>query len=403
MRLLRNNGGGGLVDAGYAAAAGVDMRSLATPFGPISAAMTPTGALPADADGDGDLDLVVRGLGIVASSKVWWNDGTGFFTGGPDVVGAFVRRVGNLDANPAPDLIAVAAAFTGNGDVTLYRGLGGGAFGPADPVPLLGGAYYLDRLDVADFDADGDLDLAGVDGGAAVVRENDGNALFTTVATLAASVFGGTAGRGVLVDDLDEDGALDVVAHPALNAVGASTVHRGTGTPFSFTAPTTQMVTPSVLSDVDGDGDLDGIGFRVERNRSFHGASAGLRRQYGTGLAGSGGMTPILGGVGPFRPGLPCETRITGALGGSLGIFALGTQPANVPIVGGTLLATPQVLWVFALGGTPGAAGEGIATIPWVAPPGTAGASLYQQVGIADPAAPQGIALSNGLLYTIGQ
>jgi len=48
-------------------------------------------------------------------------------------------------------------------------------------------------------------------------------------------------------------------------------------------------------------------------------------------------------------------------------------------------------------------AGEGIATIPWLAPPALAGASLYQQVGVLDPSAPQGISLSNGLLYTIGQ
>ena len=71
--------------------------------------------------------------------------------------------------------------------------------------------------------------------------------------------------------------------------------------------------------------------------------------------------------------------------------------------MGGTLLATPLVLFGFALGGTPGAAGEGIATIPWLAPPALAGASLYQQVGVLDPSAPQGISLSNGLLYTIGQ
>ncbi|MGH7150325.1 MAG: hypothetical protein ACREIU_06495, partial [Planctomycetota bacterium] len=179
-------------------------------------------------------------------------------------------------------------------------------------------------------------------------------------------------------------------------------IHRGTAVPFVFQPPVIQMVAPGVLSDVDGDGDVDAVGLEVDRNRTHSGTEAGLRLQYGTGLAGTGGMIPILGGVGPFRSGYACETRITGAVGGALAVFAIGDQPANIPIAGGTLLTTVQVLFGFPLGGTPGAAGEGNATIPWAAGPAMVGLTLYQQVGVLDPVAPQGISLSNGLRYTIG-
>ncbi|HET6201332.1 MAG TPA: VCBS repeat-containing protein [Planctomycetota bacterium] len=400
MRLLRNNGGGGLVDGGAAGPAGVDMKLIPTAPWAV-ATLYPSGAFAADADGDGDLDLVVRGL---FASMVWWNDGTGFFTGGPEFPFVYVTRVANLDANPAPDLLTVVptSAF-GTGFVSFYRGLGGGAFGPLDPQTLLSFVHYTDGFDLADFDGDGDLDLAGLDGSAVMVRQNVGNGVFLPAFT-QSTVAGGN-GKRVLVRDLDGDGTLDLLVSPALyTAAAGCQIHLGTGAgPFAFAPPVQQMLAPTCLEDADGDGDLDGIGLALVKNRRFYGPSAGLRLQYGTGLAGTGGMIPTLGGVGPFRAGTTCETRVTGGIGGGLGVFAIGNQPANVPIVGGTLLTTVQVLFAFPLGGMPGVAGEGSATIPWVAPPSLAGVTLYQQVGILDPGAPQGVSLSNGLRYTIGQ
>ncbi|HKB16356.1 MAG TPA: VCBS repeat-containing protein [Planctomycetota bacterium] len=403
MRLLRNNGGGGLLDAGPAAAAGVNMRVIPV-AGNSVASLDAVGAFADDADGDGDRDLVVRTVLPTPGTKIWWNDGTGFFSGGPEFLYQQAWRVVNLDANPAPDLVSLAFNAPGSGQVVLNRGLGGGAFGPIDPNPILGNAIWTDRFDFADFDGDGDLDATGIDLGFPVVRSNNGNGVFTTAATLSPGLLANLGPpRRVRVADLDEDGYLDVLVGPTrYTASAGSQIHRGTAVPFVFQPAVIQMVAPSVLADVDGDGDVDGIGLKVHRNRTHSGPAAGLRVQYGTGLAGTGGMVPILGGVGPFRPGSACETRITGGLGGSLGVFAIGDQPANIPIVGGTLLTTVQVLFAFPLGGTPGAAGEGTATIPWAAGPAMVGLTFYQQIGVLDPAAPQGISLSNGLRYTIG-
>ncbi len=403
MRLLRNNGGGGLVDGGDAAPAGVNMRVI-----PISgntvASLDALGAFAEDADGDGDRDLIVRTVLPTPGSKIWWNDGTGFFASGPEFLYQQARRVVNLDGNPAPDLVSLLFTGPGTGPIVLNRGLGGGAFGPVEPGVISPVALWTDRFDFVDFDGDGDLDATGIDFGFTVVRSNNGNGVFSTAATLQPGFLTNTGStRRILVADLDEDGYLDVLVHPIrYTAARGSQIHRGTATPFVFEPPVIQMIAPGVLADVDGDGDIDGVGLDVDRNRAHSGPAAGLRLQYGTGLAGTGGMIPILGGVGPFRSGTVCETRITGGLGGSLAVFAIGDQPASVPLLGGTLLTTVQVLFGFPLAGTPGAAGEGTATIPWMAGPAIAGLTLYQQVGVLDPAAPQGITLSNGLRYTIG-
>ncbi|MGH7150409.1 MAG: FG-GAP repeat domain-containing protein, partial [Planctomycetota bacterium] len=356
MRLLRNNGGGGLLDGGAAAGAGVNMR-LVPIAGNSAAPLDSLGAFPADADGDGDLDLLVRAVFPTPGTKIWWNDGTGFFASGPEFLFQHARRIANLDGNPAPDLVSFL--FTGGvgaGAFVLNRGLGGGAFGPIDPSAIVSNSNYVTGIDLADFDGDGDLDVAGADVFSALVRTNNGNGVFSTAATLLPGFITnqGTF-RRVLVADFDEDGALDVLVHPTrYTAARGSQIHRGTAVPFVFQPPVIQMVAPGVLSDVDGDGDFDAIGLKVDRNRAHSGPAAGLRLQYGTGLAGTGGMIPILGGVGPFRSGFSCETRITGAVGGALAVFAIGDQPANIPIAGGTLLTTVQVLFGFPLGGTPG-------------------------------------------------
>ncbi|HET6204640.1 MAG TPA: VCBS repeat-containing protein [Planctomycetota bacterium] len=404
MRLLRNNGGGGLVDGGPAAPAGVDMRAIPVAPGAV-ATLGPSGAFAADADGDGDLDLVVRALVSTPGTKIWWNDGTGFFTPGPEFLYAYAKNLVNLDGNPAPDLVSVV---TGSallpGLWVVNRGLGGGSFGPPDYAIPFATVYVGDRLELVDLDGDGDLDVAGVNGSFLHLMANDGNGFFTLAGSLSPSLLTNeSTSRRVHVADLDADGVLDFLVAPArYTALAGCQIHRGTGVPFAFGPAVQQMFAPRVLSDADGDGDLDGIGEKVSRNRTFSGPSAGIRAQYGAGLAGTGGMVPTLGGVGPFRSAFPCETRITGGIGGGLGVFAIGDQPASVPIVGGTLLTTVLFLFGFPLGGTPGVAGEGSATIPWTAGPGLGGLTIYQQVGILDPGAPQGVSLTNGLRYTIG-
>ena len=121
---------------------------------------------------------------------------------------------------------------------------------------------------------------------------------------------------------------------------------------------------------------------------------------YGRGLAGSGGFVPMLSGTDGPSAG-PWSIQIDGGLGGASGILLFGVAPADVfPFFGGHLYVdltqrfsyTPIVL-----GGIPGRAGAGSLTIRGSDVSGYAPLVLYFQAEIADPGAPRGVALSNGL------
>lgn len=125
---------------------------------------------------------------------------------------------------------------------------------------------------------------------------------------------------------------------------------------------------------------------------------------YGAGLAGTGGFEPALSGAGCPAPGAAVTLSVTGGLGGAPGVLLAGVSPASTPLLGGTLLAVPAAVLPHALGGAPGAAGQGTALFPvTLAPePSSVGATVYLQVGYADPGAAFGASLSAGLALAIG-
>jgi hypothetical protein len=96
------------------------------------------------------------------------------------------------------------------------------------------------------------------------------------------------------------------------------------------------------------------------------------------------------------------ELRILGGLGAATGTLVPGSSAMSVPLFGGVLLVTPEILVPIELGGTPGGTGKGSLTIPWVMPPSLGGAVIFHQVGLVDPGAPFGIAASNGLRIEVG-
>jgi hypothetical protein len=383
--------------------------------------------LAADVDGDGDQDLVVRSVTGPYQSRIWMNAG-GVFTLGLVLPSDVVVYAGDLTFDGDPDLLV------SHGDLQIREGLGGGTFAPPHPLVSVGTPAFVstssfdphrDVLAVHDIDpawSGPAPEILAVERGGLVVsptvtwdrfavlfnRASLGNpGYFSNNISISGVGYGEIdpthpGPRRVLLGNVDANGTTDVLYSPvrydrdATRSVFFST----SGT---YDGGSEQIFTAAALSDVDGDGDLDALGSRALRNQTFFGAAAGLRHQYGSGLPGTGGIVPTLGGVGPFRPGIPCETRLEGGLGGSFAVYAFGNLPANLPLLGGTLLTNAQVVLPVPLGGTPGAAGEGNATVPWIAPPSLAGYSFYKQFGIVDPAAPQGISFSNGLLVTIGQ
>jgi hypothetical protein len=386
MRLLRNNGGGGFADAGDAGAPGV-------PFGNSAS------SLAADADGDGDLDLFVVPPIVLPlqPTKLWLNDGAGFFSAGPNVA-ELVKEVADFTGDGLPDLL-VASVF-----LAVRPGLGGGAFGPAVNLGPLTDAFN-DRPAVADFDGDGDLDVVRPYGDSAFLETNTGTGTFMGGwVWLNHFAVGAGLSRRVFATDVNQDGLPDVVlSPPAYAANGSSIFVNNSASYLSFVVPgVTQILRADALADVDGDGDEDVVAASVVRNRSLEGPAAGSKRQYGAGLAGSGGMIPTLGEAGPFRMGMPCELRVTGAVGGSLGIMAMGDQPIDVPAFGGSLLVNPVFFWTFIASGPFGEPGAGTYVLPWTVTPPMAGITFYKQAGLIDPAAPQWIAITNAIRVTTG-
>jgi hypothetical protein len=122
---------------------------------------------------------------------------------------------------------------------------------------------------------------------------------------------------------------------------------------------------------------------------------------YGAGTPGSGGFVPVL-----RADGLPCAgATFTFAaeqgLGGAtlLVLSGLGGK-AGVPWAGGMLLVQgPYVHASALLGGTPGEAGAGAASVPIVLPndPTLIGLRVNTQGGVLDAAAQKGVALTRAL------
>jgi len=193
------------------------------------------GAIAFDADDDGDLDLYQANDSV--ENRFWLNDGDGTFT-----------------------------------DWTLASGTGVDGQGRTEA-----------GMGLATGDVDGDLDLdlikTNFDDESDTLYRNDGGALFTDV-TVAAGLEAPTrlpVGWGVVLDDLDNDGDLDLVVtnghiidnielyHDAKTwkQLCQTYVNDGTG---RFTEATAQtgalgaelMVGRGLYSgDLDGDGDLD--------------------------------------------------------------------------------------------------------------------------------------------------
>jgi hypothetical protein len=128
---------------------------------------------------------------------------------------------------------------------------------------------------------------------------------------------------------------------------------------------------------------------------------------YGTGLAGTGGMVPHLAATGGTnRLGNPnFAVQISNGRGGATTILVLSGQSRSVPFLGGTLLVNTSpsfsVKIPLVLNGTAGVAGAGFKSVPAPLPASFANFDAYCQAAVRDVNAVQGWALSDGLHFKI--
>jgi hypothetical protein len=189
---------------------------------PETAATKPVSVAAADLDGDSDQDLAVAEQQS-ASLRILLNDGTGNFTEAttsPVPTGfSFPQSIAiaNLDGDGDQDL-AVAHQLTPNGEVTIFKNNGAGAFDQAASSPEAAGNQPL-AIVAADFDLVTGPDLAVVNGlgGNVTILGNNGLGNFIEPASSPETV--GTSPNAVAADDLDGDGDPDLAV---TNANGAS-------------------------------------------------------------------------------------------------------------------------------------------------------------------------------------
>jgi hypothetical protein len=358
-----------------------------------------------DFDGDGDLDLLTpTGLWIKTSL---YSFGTYVSLFAPDA-SAVISDVADVDGDG--DLDFIRSTGSGTGGVvtnTLHRDQGGFSY----TSELLLADVNLDEYPrFLDLDDDGDLDLVtGYDlhsGSTLTLHENQGGSL--VLATTLAGTQGQIDCYGI--DDVDGDGLSDLLCAPreAAYEFGLLSAYRRSGA-FTYEAPR-RFLTRHVREfvDVDSDGDIDALGNRMLRGHREHGPGSGVIRQYGSGSLGSLGVVPVLGASGPLQTGhTNGELRVVNALGGAAGVLVVGKQEsalAGIPFVGGTLYTSP-ILFTFPiqLGGPAGLPALGTLEIPIAQLAGLIGGlTFYHQVGIVDPGAPSGLALTAGLAVTYG-
>ena len=221
------------------------------------------GIFAVDMDGDDDIDVVVAGR--TADAYYWIENTAG---DGSD----WFRHTIATGVNAAQ--VVVAADFDGDGDLDVAGGSSSGSGRliwyenvNGDALTWLGRTIYSSRIGAVaagDLDLDGDQDILVQD----IVADDilwwentagDGSAWTSTMISSFP-----TSRKGLQAVDLDFDGDLDVVGDP--NGDWWENIDKATSwTRRSYSNATD--VTDTDVADVDGDGDLDIVAARNTSGR----------------------------------------------------------------------------------------------------------------------------------------
>jgi len=231
-----------------------------------------------DVDGDGDADLLITGFAgtepTTPSTTLYLQNDDGTFAealAGLTNVASSATAIADVNGDGSTDLLATGLAsgtFSDpENDATLYLGNGDGTFDPADAGLLAVGGGAVSVADV-DGDADTDLLLTGVDGGAsptATLYENLGGGGSLPVASTTTTVsedgtedfgdtgtdlaFSGVSGSGeVTVNRYDEGpSGTDGISESTVSSYRV-TINAGSG--LSFTSAQVQLAV-SVFRGID--------------------------------------------------------------------------------------------------------------------------------------------------------
>ena len=235
-------------------------QSPGSPYSNPSSSTGQRGYASKDLNNDGFKDLVV-GNGYGGTLYVFLGTGTGSFTaapGSPITVNSGPIYVTLADFNN-DNLLDLATANYGSGDVTVMLGTGTGSFSTAPGSPISTG-YLPYCIDAADFNLDGTKDLVMVNygGNSVSVLLGTGTGSFTSAPGSPLTTNGP---YHVSTGSFNSDNFPDfVVANGNANTVS---VFLGTGTGSFTTGPGytytvgSQPRTITVVKDFNGDGYSD--------------------------------------------------------------------------------------------------------------------------------------------------
>ena len=228
-------------------------------------ALNPVSLTVSDLNGDGNLDVVTANDTSTDNLSILLGNGDGSFGNHADITveGASLESVvaAELDGDAIPDLVATGgydtlAVLIGRGDGTFvdevnypYDGFGGGTLPPPNT-----------HLALADFDIDGDLDVAVVQQGrdSVTVFANDGNGVLAVSDTV--DVVAGP--NSIAVGDFNLDGRLDLGVLGNVSSTVVALLGNGDGTfvPLPVTpedVPVGDGPRSVIAVDVNQDGHAD--------------------------------------------------------------------------------------------------------------------------------------------------
>ena len=266
---VTGDGRGDLVTATYDSTgglklfAGQDGGGFGTTPGDLTTGAYTKKVINADLNGDGRADLITlddasitiregisAGLGLPTSHAM--TDGKPY-----DITAADLNGDGKLDLAAA----GYAAGSPVSGRMFILLNDGSGGFGTTETI-LTGSNRGSASITAADFDGDGDKDLAVANGGRQdiSVYRNNGTGVFGDVdgfPTAQTNIAFGTTASAIASGDFTGDGKTDLVA----SAGGSIKVLRGDGaggfTPGDTWFASGQQNFTLEVADVNGDGKLD--------------------------------------------------------------------------------------------------------------------------------------------------
>ena len=184
--------------------------------------------------------------------------------------------------------------------------------------------------------------------------------------------------QGDAVDLFGQDGVIEPNSI-LVNFTGITALTMGPNQSLYFTADIDVNGTSSTTDDIEG----------------FFCIRVGEWTDLGNGLAGTGGVTPLLVGTGTLFAGTPVTLTLSNALPSSQAFLFIGLSQVNLPFKGGTLVPSPD----FLVPGLPiNVSGELLIATNW--PAVASGTAIYFQYWVIDSGGPNGASASNGLVGT---